>query len=283
LAKKTGLGRGLGAILEEVEEAYINDIKQGAEIISDIEIDLIKPNPFQPRKVFDEHKIQELSLSIKEHGLLQPIIVSKKDDEYILIAGERRLRASKLAGFKTIRAIVANIDLDKLQETALLENIQREDLNAIELASTFEELIKKHSLTHDELAKKIHKSRTFVTNVLRLLSLSDFTKKMIEQNKITSGHAKVLIGLQQEEEEKVVHSIINQKLNVRDTENLVKELKNKHTKTNNKKKEKDITFSLESLKKELSRIVSKVKIKDNTLTIEFDSQESIDVLLRRVM
>jgi ParB family chromosome partitioning protein len=210
LAKKTGLGRGLGAILEEVEEAYINDIKQGAEIISDIEIDTIKPNPFQPRKVFDEHKIQELSLSIKEHGLLQPIIVSKKDDEYILIAGERRLRASKLAGFKTIRAIVANIDIDKLQETALLENIQREDLNAIELASTFEELIKKHSLTHDELAKKIHKSRTFVTNVLRLLSLSDFTKKMIEQNKITSGHAKVLIGLQQEEEEKVVHSIINQ-------------------------------------------------------------------------
>ena len=214
---------------------------------------------------------------------MQPIIVSRKDDKYILIAGERRLRASKLADFKTIRAIVANIDIDRLQETALLENIQREDLNAIELASAFEELIKKHSLTHDELAKKIHKSRAFVTNVLRLLSLSDFTKKMIEENKISTGHAKILVGLTKEKEEKVVHSIINQKLSVRDTEKLVKDIKNNQTSSTKKNQKQDITFNLELLKKELSRIVSRVKVKDNSLIVEFDSQESIDVLLRRVM
>ena len=289
MAKKTKLGRGLGAILEEVEEAYINDIKQGSEVINEIEINQIKPNPYQPRKDFNEQRLKELSESIKENGVLQPIIVSKEEDGYLLIAGERRLRASKMAGFNTIRAIVAEIDMDKLAELALLENIQREELNAIELAKSLEELINKHHLTHEELAKKIHKSRTFVTNILRLLSLSDFTKNLIMQNRLSSGHAKALIGLSSKDEEKIVNSIINQKLSVREAEKLAREIKNSKSQQNNRtgkennKKTPSKSFNIKPLQNELLRIVSKVKVKNNSMTIEFDSQESIDVLYRRVM
>ena len=222
---KLKLGRGIGAILEEVESAYANDIKSGAETISEIDIENIKPNPFQPRKKFDEEKLKELSESIKEHGLLQPIVVIRKKNNYILIAGERRLRASKLAEKETIRAIIADISLDNLRELALMENIQRENLNPIELALSLNELIEKYNVTHDKLAEIIHKSRTYVTNVLRLLNLTEFTQDKISEGHISAGHAKVLVGLEPNEEKKIVNSIINQKLSVREAENLVRDLK----------------------------------------------------------
>jgi ParB family chromosome partitioning protein len=229
------LGRGLGDILSEVEEAYEKDLsgidsfdlEQAGDRVEEIHIDDITPNPFQPRKHFDEKALQELSDSVKEHGLLQPIVVIEKEDGYLLIAGERRLRAHKLAKLATIKAIIANVDIDeiKLRELSLLENIQREDLNSIELANSYAELIEVHEITHDELSSIVHKSRSQITNTMRLLNLSLYAQKKIVSGKISQGHAKVLVGLDEKKQKIVIDSIIGQKLSVRDAEKMVKRYK----------------------------------------------------------
>jgi ParB family chromosome partitioning protein len=226
------LGRGLGDILSEVEEAYEKDLsgidsfelEKNGERVEEIRVDTITANPFQPRKHFDEKALQELSDSIKEHGLLQPIVVIEKEDGYLLIAGERRLRAHKLAKFDTIKAIIADVDIDeiKLRELSLLENIQREDLNAIELANSYAELIEVHKITHDELSSVVHKSRSQITNTMRLLNLSSYAQKKIVSGKISQGHAKILVGLDEKKQKIVIDSIIGQKLSVRDAEKIVK-------------------------------------------------------------
>ena len=160
--KNKSLGRGLGAILGEVAEAYENEFKDGdvKDKIVELPLSKIVPNPYQPRVYFDEESINELAESIEQHGLLQPIVVIEQDQEYVLIAGERRVRASRVAGLKTIKAIVANIDRSKFREFALIENIQRESLNPVELARSYKELIEDYGITHEELSKVIHKSRT---------------------------------------------------------------------------------------------------------------------------
>lgn len=199
--KSLALGRGLGAILGEVEKAYENDLNDNSDLVVELDIHSIKPNPFQPRKHFDTTALEELASSIKEHGLLQPILVFADDEEgYSLIAGERRLRASKLAGFSTIKAIIVDIKTERLREVALIENIQREDLNPIDLAQSYKELIEDYGITHEELAKKISKSRTQITNTLRLLTLSLEVQEQLLEGKITQGHAKVLVGLASEEQ-----------------------------------------------------------------------------------
>lgn len=229
------LGRGLGEILSEVEEAYEKDLSdidnfelesQGARV-EELPVDRITENPFQPRKHFDEQALKELSQSILEHGLLQPIVVIEKEDGYLLIAGERRLRAHKLAKFTNIKAIIADADIDevRLRELALIENIQRENLNAIELANSYAELIDVHNITHDELSSIVHKSRSQITNTMRLLSLSPYVQKQLVDGKISQGHAKVLVGLDEKKQQIVIDSIIGQKLSVRDTENMVKKYK----------------------------------------------------------
>jgi ParB family chromosome partitioning protein len=229
------LGRGLGDILSEVEEAYEKDLsgidsfelEKTGERIEDIHVDSISPNPFQPRKNFDEKSLQELSDSIKEHGLLQPIVVIEKENGYLLIAGERRLRAHKLAKISTIKSIIANVDIDeiKLRELSLLENIQREDLNSIELANSYAELIEVHKITHDELSDIVHKSRSQITNTMRLLTLSSYAQKQIVSGRISQGHAKILVGLDEKKQKIVIDSIIGQKLSVRDAEKIVKRYK----------------------------------------------------------
>ncbi len=199
---------------------------QGARV-EELPVDRISENPFQPRKHFDEQALQELSQSILEHGLLQPIVVIEKEDGYLLIAGERRLRAHKLAKLANIKAIIADVDIDevRLRELALIENIQREDLNAIELANSYAELIDVHNITHDELSSIVHKSRSQITNTMRLLSLSPYAQKQLVEGKISQGHAKVLVGLDDKKQKIVIDSIIGQKLSVRDTENMVKNYK----------------------------------------------------------
>jgi len=229
------LGRGLGEILSEVEEAYEKDLSdidnfelesQGARV-EELAVDRISENPFQPRKHFDEQALKELSQSILEHGLLQPIVVIEKEDGYLLIAGERRLRAHKLAKLTNIKAIIADADIDevRLRELALIENIQRENLNAIELANSYAELIEVHNITHDELSSIVHKSRSQITNTMRLLSLSPYVQGQLVDGKISQGHAKVLVGLDEKKQQIVIDSIIGQKLSVRDTENMVKNYK----------------------------------------------------------
>jgi len=195
MSAKKVLGRGLSAIIEDVEEAYKQDIEQAKDLVREIDIERVTPNPYQPRVHFNETALKELSESIKRHGLLQPIIVVAKNDAYMLLAGERRLRASKLAGFTKIKAIVADIESKNLRELALIENIQREDLNPIELAIAYKELIEEYKITQEGLSEVIHKSRTQITNTMRLLSLSEQTKKYLSDGTLSQGHGKVLVGL----------------------------------------------------------------------------------------
>ena len=224
--KKLAMGRGLGAILSETAEAYEQNLSDNSSLVLELDVDIIKPNPYQPRKTFNPQALQELSESIKEHGLLQPVIVyDNGDGDYVLIAGERRLRASKLAGLDNIKAIVAEIDFKHMRELAIIENIQREDLGAIELALSYQELLEEYDMTHEELSKRINKSRAQITNTLRLLQLSDEIKDLLNENKITQGHAKMLVTLDNREQKLVADSIIGQKLNVRDTETLIKKIK----------------------------------------------------------
>jgi ParB family chromosome partitioning protein len=229
------LGRGLGDILSEVEEAYEKDLgsidsfeleAQGARV-EELPVGKISPNPYQPRKHFDEKALKELSASIQEHGLLQPIVVIEKADGYLLVAGERRLRAHKLAKLDKVKAIIASVDIDefRLRELALIENIQRENLNAIELANSYAELIEVHDITHDELSRIVHKSRSQITNTMRLLSLSPYAKQQLVEGRISQGHAKVLVGLDEKRQKIIIDSIIGQKLSVRDVEKMVKNSK----------------------------------------------------------
>ena len=283
MAKKGGLGRGLGAILEDVELAYKAELSEGnSDIVKDIDLDLIVENPYQPRKTFDETALKELSESIKRHGLIQPIIVIKKDGGYMLIAGERRFRATKLLGESKIKAIVADIESQSLRELALIENIQREDLNPIELANSYKELIDEYKITQDALANIIHKSRVQITNTMRLLSLSAATQEYIKEGKLTQGHAKVIVGLEPSDEKMAVDTIIGQRLSVRETENLVKNLKNKLPPKVALKLDKRYLEKLSNLKEIFSKFDVPVKIKGKKITIEFDDIADIDRLINKI-
>jgi ParB family chromosome partitioning protein len=278
------LGRGLGDILLDVEEAYEKDLSDidsfelktlGARV-EEIKIDNITANPFQPRKYFDKDALVELSASIEKHGLLQPIVVIEKDDGYLLVAGERRLRAHQHLNKKTIKAIIADIEIDeiKLRELALLENIQREDLNAIELANSYAELIEVHKITHDELSSIVHKSRSQITNTMRLLHLSPYVQEQLILSKITQGHAKLLVGFTDAKQKVLLDSIIGQKLSVRDTEIMVK--KQKETK-------EDLSYK-KILKENLTKKHAKLfedrlpfsfKLKANSVEINFNDEEDV--------
>jgi len=277
------LGRGLGDILSEVEEAYEKDLSginsfeleaQGARV-EDIDVETITPNPFQPRKHFDEQALKELSESIAEHGLLQPIVVIEKEEGYLLIAGERRLRAHKLAKLATVKAIIADADIDdiKLRELALLENIQRENLNAIELANSYAELIEVHEITHDSLSSIVHKSRSQITNTMRLLSLSHYAQDQLISGKISQGHAKVLVGLDEKKQKVIIDSVIGQKLSVRETENMVKNHKENPTKNTTTKIVKNLTK--EYTKKIESLLPFSHKIKAKSIEINFTDEKDI--------
>lgn len=278
------LGRGLGDILLEVEEAYEKDLSgidsfeleaQGARV-EEISVESITPNPFQPRKHFDEQALQELSESIAEHGLLQPIVLIEKEDGYLLIAGERRLRAHKLAKLDTIKAIIADADIDdiKLRELALLENIQRENLNAIELANSYAELIEVHKITHDELSNIVHKSRSQITNTMRLLSLSTYGQEQLVSGKISQGHAKVLVGFDEKKQKIFIDSIVGQKLSVRETEYMIKNHKeNPSQKLQDQKENINITKNYEDLLKKVLPFPHKLKAK--SIEITFSNEEDI--------
>ena len=275
--KSQKLGRGLDALLGEIDEAYENEGSQ-RDVILEIPLRDIRPNPFQPRKHFDEDALAELAESIKNDGLLQPIVVKEDIDGYIIIAGERRYRASKLAKLKEIRAIVLNSDEQKMRQFALIENIQREELNAIELAEAYGELLKIHNITHDELATMIHKSRAHITNTLRLLQLSQKTLKALAEKKISAGHAKVLVGLDEKEQQIVVNSIIGQKLSVREVEQMIKGMK-RDTQESTPKSVKKTNYDFTPLKEKFDQVGVKYKTSGNKVTLEFSSEDEISAFL----
>lgn len=276
--KKFALGRGLDALLGETAEAYKNEGTQ-QDLVRVVDIKDIRPNPFQPRKTFDEVALQELADSIKEDGLLQPIVVSEDIDGYVLIAGERRLRASKLGKLKTIRCVIVPSDDERMRKFALIENIQREELNSIELAIAYEELIKLHNITHEELSIMIHKSRTHITNTLRLLQLSHKTQKALLEKKITAGHAKVLVGLDEKEQQVMVNSIIGQKLSVRDVESMIKNIKS--VEPTSIKTSLPTLYNFSNLHNRLRNLGLKTKDSGNKFTIEFENEDQIENFLNK--
>ncbi|SFV59210.1 Chromosome (plasmid) partitioning protein ParB [hydrothermal vent metagenome] len=278
------LGRGLGAILDEVGQAYSNEIgleENFREYIREINLKDITPNPYQPRKEFDKESLYELSKSIERHGLLQPIVViDKGDDAYLLVAGERRLRAHKLAGLESIKAIVADVEIDeaKLRELALIENIQRKNLNAIELAHSYDELIKIYEITHDKLSEIVNKSRSQITNTLRLLSLSTYVHRKLIEGHISQGHAKVLVGFTESEQKIIVDTIIGQKLSVREAELMAKSRKSKSDKEKSSmiKRANFITNHRELISKKLP---FSHKLKNNTIEIKFKNEKEVKAFL----
>ncbi len=265
--------RGLSSLMGDVGEVYSRELGLDKNQVSLIEISKITPNPFQPRKTFDEAALNELANSIKEHGLIQPIIVLKKNDSFILVAGERRLRATQILGKENILAFVSDSDESKLRELALIENIQRENLNPIELANSYKDLIEVYNITQENLAELIHKSRTQITNTLRLLNLDPKTQELIASGKISQGHAKVLVGLDKEDEKVLVDSILGQKLSVRDTERLVQKVKNKEN-----IEDAEFENSMQSLKQALNKLGFASKNNKKELIIRLDNIEKIKKL-----
>lgn len=275
MAKKA-LGRGLSSILGDVDEMYEKELGLDFNRVEEIEIKYIKANPFQPRKHFEPNALEELSNSIKEHGLIQPIILLKKTrEEFILIAGERRLRACQMLGFSSIKAVVSDFDESKLRELALIENIQRQDLNPIELALSYKALLEEYQITHEELSNIIHKSRAQITNTLRLLSLDEKTQELIMQGKISQGHAKVVVGLDKEDEHTLVNTIIGQKLSVRESEKLVQSIKNKDKSKKNSPKDTEFELAMQSLRDNFKKLSIDCKISNKQLIIHLDDLNTI--------
>ena len=237
--KKRGLGRGLNALINTGSDTENNkeNAKENHEYKEVfINISLVEPNRNQPRKEFDKESLSELANSIKQYGILQPIIVQKNGDMYEIIAGERRWRAAKEAGLTEVPVIVRDYDKQKVMEISIIENIQREDLNPIEEAMAYQSLMEEYGLKHDELAEKVSKNRSTITNSMRLLKLSKNIQQMLIDGKISTGHAKVLLSVEDiNEQEKIAQELIDKSLSVRELEKLVK----KYTKPRKKKDDKD--------------------------------------------
>ncbi len=227
--KNFGLGKGLGSLLPSqviIEEDGVHFVEPESSIFAEIELNKIKFNPYQPRKEFDEKSLEELAESIRQNGLIQPITVRKVDTGYQLISGERRVRAAFKAGLTKIPAYIIKVEEDfKLLELAIIENVQRKDLDPIELANGYKRLIEECGLTHEQVAERVGKDRSTVTNFVRLLKLPIPVQESLKKNEISIGHAKVLLSLEEPELiKKVCQKIIQENLSVRDTETLVNEL-----------------------------------------------------------
>lgn len=276
------LGKGLNSIFGQdvskvLEDIQNGDVKTEKQEQTKINIDQIRPNPYQPRKVFDDTALQELSQSIKQHGVFTPILVKKSIQGYDLIAGERRLRASKLAGMSDIPAIIVDLNDQEMMEIALLENIQRENLNGIEEAKAYEQLIQRLNYTQEQLANRVGKSREHITNTLRLLKLPEDVQEYVVQKKLSMGHVRALIGLKDENMiRKIAKQAIDQGLSVRKIEQLVKDLQ--HKKEPEKQVEENI-FIKEAKNKLEEYFQTSVKVSEHSISIHYENEEDMNRIL----
>ena len=289
--KRKALGKGLEQLFTNeridfdnfekglVEEAKPNEIVQ-------IKITDIRSNPYQPRKIFDEEALNELASSIKEHGIVQPIIVKKSIKGYELVAGERRTKAAKIAGLETVPAIVKDFDDEEMMEIALIENIQRENLNPIEEAMAYDSILRSSNITQEELAKKFGKSRSYITNSLCLLRLPDDTKKYVEDNKLSMSHARALSKLEDNNQiNRLANKIVTEGLNVRAIENITRDIHEQEEKQNlqnddNFFKQYD-TINPNHIYEDAMRekLGTKVKITNKKIEIPFSSQLELQRIL----
>lgn len=284
MESRRALGKGLEQLFDldnlnvnnvsEFEKNIYEDTKH--EEIIELDINELRPNPYQPRTIFDEDSLKELAESIKENGVFQPIIVKKSIKGYDVIAGERRLRASKLAGKKTIPAIIRQISDEKMAEIALLENLQRENLNPLEEAKAYKSLIEKLNLTQEQLAKKVSKSRSHITNMLGLLRLPGEVQDMVTTGKLTMGHARALSKIEDKEQiVKLAEDIQDKGLTVRDVEEKSEYVPKKHQ-TVRKPKNNEFTYVQDLLREKLD---TKVKIKDKKIEISFTNTADLNRIL----
>ncbi len=286
MAKRLGKGlqdfEGLSAIFGEDVGDVLDDIQSGHKKIegvseaTSIALSQIKPNPYQPRTNFDAQALEELKESIALHGVFTPVLLKKSVKGYELIAGERRVRASKMAGLEEIPAMIVDFNDQQMMEVALLENIQREDLNAIEEAKALFKMIEKLSLTQDEVAQRIGKSRAYVTNVLRLLKLPTKIQEHIREDRLSMGHAKVLLSVESDEDKELLaKKVIQEGLSVRALEGLVKQ----STQPKVIAKEKETTTYNEVEKTMESKFQTKVKIDDKKITITYNGVSDLNRIL----
>lgn len=282
--KRKSLGRGLGALLGDAEfnidEALNDTPTQSAQAPDDrVDVNLLFPSPFQPRKDFDEEALNALVESVKEKGVLQPLLVRKKNGRFEIIAGERRWRASKLAGLQTVPVIVKDMDDKEVLEVALVENLLRENLSAIEEAEGFQRLIDEFSHTQEALAQIVGKSRSHVANTLRLLNLPDSVKDLVREGTLSAGHARALVGL--DNAETLAKQIVAKDLNVRQVEELVAKQKNPEVKELKKAKDEDIVEIEKDLNKNLGlRIkISPSKQGGGKVVLQYASAAELDMII----
>lgn len=287
-ARKKGLGRGLNTLipsapipeknLQNKEDNLINESKNSEMTLP---IHKIEPNPNQPRNQFDEDSLQELADSIQQYGILQPLLVKKKDKYYEIIAGERRWRAAKMAGLEEVPVIIREYDDHEIVEIALIENIQREDLSPIEEAMAYQRLMKEHHLKQDEIAEKVSKSRAAITNSLRLLKLDPRVQNMLEEEMISSGHARALLAIHDGDlQYEIAVKVFDEKLSVRDIEKMVKIMN--QPKKEKEKSEDQYQFLYKDLEETMKQVLgSKVSIKNKKnnkgkIEIEYYSRDELE-------
>ena len=279
--QKQALGKGLGALIPDLSS--LDDKEKKALGVIEIDLDKIVPNEYQPRKVFSDDKLQELAASIKEQGVIQPIIVHRAVSGFQLIAGERRWRASRIAGLKTIPALVKEATKRELLEMALIENIQREDLNPLEAAEAYKRLQDEFKLTQEDLAKRVGKERSTVTNFLRLLGLPKEVKHDLATGAMSMGHAKALLSLERVRDQLQMAALIVKKgLSVRESEALASRLKNP-PKEKKPKQNQELKAVEENLRKALGTKVSiMAKSRGGRIMIEYYSTEELDRILEKI-
>jgi ParB family chromosome partitioning protein len=281
-AKNARLGKGLSSIFGQDVTKVLDDIQKG-EVQTDkqeqirIDVDSIRPNPYQPRKVFDDEALQELKESISQHGVFTPILVKKSIQGYDLIAGERRLRASKLAGLKDIPAIVMDFNDQEMMEIALLENIQRENLNVIEEAKAYQQMIKSLNYTQDQLAHRVGKSREHITNTLRLLRLPEDVQELAVKKELSMGHIRALLALKDEDQMRSIASMaVSQGLSVRKVEQLVREA---GTKKAPKPVQSENLFVKQAQKQLEEFFSTSVKITGSSVSIHYENDQDLTRIL----
>ena len=284
--KQKGLGGGLDSIFGSNVEQFLDDIQSSAKEVPgrrevEIAIEEIRPNPYQPRKEFDQTALNELADSIRTHGIFTPLLVRKSVSGYDLITGERRLRAAKIAGLKVVPAISVDFTEEQMMEIAILENVQREDLNAIEEAAAYDSLVKKLGYTQEKLAERVGKSREYCANIMRLLKLPSEVQKLVVDKRLAMGHVRPLLGLKDEMEMlDAAEKIMKEKMSVREVEAYVRDINAEEVKPNKTKPEKKRDPIIHDLEHQISvKLGTKVTIQNKKLTIQYTDIADLNRIL----
>ena len=284
--KQKGLGRGLDSIFGSNVEQFLDDIQSSAKEVPgrrevEIAIEEIRPNPYQPRKEFDQTALNELADSIRIHGIFTPLLVRKSVSGYDLITGERRLRAAKIAGLKVVPAISVDFTEEQMMEIAILENVQREDLNAIEEAAAYDSLVKKLGYTQEKLAERVGKSREYCANIMRLLKLPSEVQKLVVDKRLAMGHVRPLLGLKDETEMlDAAEKILKEKMSVREVEAYVRDINAEEVKPNKTKPEKKRDPIIHDLEHQISvKLGTKVTIQNKKFTIQYTDIADLNRIL----